>query len=162
MSNERECQEALEYATRMVEDEPADGVSWILKGNCHLRLEQLEEAVEAYRRAVLLGEVRSHANFFMGSCLVELGRFSEAEAPLRAQLAISPDHADALFLLGLVLRTQDQREESDSLLERIRDFDTAFYEEMFAKYATLLAEESDNPMMAQALRDAARALRKGT
>jgi tetratricopeptide (TPR) repeat protein len=155
-----ECRKALEYATQKVGEDPEDGVYWLLKGNCHYRLEELEEAQAAYHRAVELGEVRSHASYYLGSCLVELGRVDEAVDPLLAQLAISPDHLDALFLLGLCYHLLDAREKAHPLLERARDLDTGFYEEMFAKYADLLAKQSDDPLMRRGLQDAARALRR--
>ncbi|UCC92544.1 MAG: hypothetical protein JSW25_07720, partial [Thermoplasmata archaeon] len=65
-----------------------------------------------------------------------------------------------LFLLGLLYRLADMREESDQLLERVRDLDTQFYEHMFAEYAEILARGSDDPVIKQGLIDAARALRR--
>jgi tetratricopeptide (TPR) repeat protein len=152
--------EALEYACRQVEDNPDDGIFWILRGHCHYRLGELEEACDAYRHAHDLGEATNHAHFYYGSCLVETGRFEEAMEPLRLQLEEIPDHKDALFLLGLLYRLVDRREESDQLLERVRDVDTRFYEHMFAVYAELLAKDHDDPVIKQGLIDAARALRR--
>jgi len=152
--------EALAYANEMVESRPEDGISWILKGNCHYRLGELEEAQESYQRAAVLGELSSHSHFLSASCLVEMGRIEDAVPALRSQLKITPDHPDALFLLALCLRLLDEREESDALLERIRDIDTEFYEEMFAKYTELLAKGTEDPLMRSALQGAARVLRK--
>ncbi len=161
MSDEEANREALEYACKRVEENLEDGIFWILRGHCHYRLGELEEACDAYRQAHDLGEATNHAHFFYGSCLVETGRFSEAMEPLRLQLEEIPDHRDSLFLLGLLYRLSDMREESDQLLERARDLDTQFYEHMFAEYAELLAKGHDDPLIKQGLIDAARALRKG-
>jgi tetratricopeptide (TPR) repeat protein len=160
VDEEASNREALAYCHQRLEEDPADGISWILKGNCHRRLEEIENAVEAYRQAVLLGEVSSHANYYWGSCLVELGRIDEAISPLEAQLKISPDHLDALFLLGLCYHVMDTREQSNPLLDRVRDLDTKYYEEMFAKYADILAMHSEDPMIKQGLIEAARTLRR--
>ncbi len=158
---DEECnREALAYANGLIQTDPADGISWILKGNCHYRLGEIDEAQEAYGQAVNLGEVSSHTHFLSASCLMELGRIEDAIAPLRAQLGITPDHPDALFLLALCLRLLNERDESDILLERIRDIDTDFYEEMFAKYAELLAKGTDDPLMRIALEEAAKVLRE--
>ena len=156
---DKECKEALEYANDLVRSTPDDGIGWILKGNCHYRMGEIDEAHVAYGRAADLGDVSSHANFLQGSCLIELGRIEEAIAPLRKQLEVTPDHLDALFLLALILRILEDRDESDALLERIRDIDTEFYEEMLANYTELLAKGATDPMMQMALQDAARVLR---
>lgn len=161
MDEEEVNREALEYACKQVGDNPQDGIFWILCGHCHYRLGELEQAAEAYRHAHDLGEASNHAHFYYGSCLIEQGHFSEAMAPLRLQLLQTPDHKDAMFLLGLLYRLDENREESDKLLERVRDIDTAFYEQMFAHYADLLAKGADDPVIKKGLIEAARALRSG-
>jgi tetratricopeptide (TPR) repeat protein len=160
VSDEEANREALEYACAQVEADPDDGIFWILRGHCHYRLGELEEACEAYRHAHDLGEATNHAHFFYGSCLVEAGRFDAAMEPLRLQLMAIPDHRDSLFLLGLLYRMSDMREESDQLLERVRDIDSHFYEHMFAEYAEILAKDHADPLIKQGLIDAARELRR--
>ena len=160
MSDEEAKREALEYARRQVEADPEDGIFWILRGHCHYRLGQLDEACDAYRHAHELGEGTNHAHFYYGSCLVEAGRFSDAMEPLRVQLMAIPDHRDSLFLLGLLYRMSDMRDESDQLLERVRDVDTTFYEHMLAEYAEVLAEDHEDPLIREGLVQAARELRR--
>jgi tetratricopeptide (TPR) repeat protein len=160
VEDEAANREALEYACKQVEGNPEDGIFWILRGHCHYRLGEMEEACEAYRHAHDLGEASNHAHYFYGSCLVETGHFQEAMAPLRLQLEQIPDHRDALFLLGLLYRLVDMMEESDQLLERVRDLDTEFYEHMFAEYAEILAKGHDDPVIKQGLIEAARELRR--
>ena len=159
VEDEAAKREALDYACKQVEADPSDSLFWLLKGNCHYRLDELEEAAEAYHRAGDLGEEHNHAYFFYASCLIELGRVDEAIPPLRLQLEAIPDHLDALFLLGLCLRQEELRDESDLVLERVRDLDSRYYEEMLARYAENLAMTSDDPFMRQGLKDAASALR---
>ncbi len=158
VEDEAANREALDYACKQVEADPSDSLFWLLKGNCHYRLGELEEAAEAYHRAGDLGEEHSHAYFFYASCLIELGQVDEAIPPLRLQLEAIPDHLDALFLLGLCLRQADLRDESDQALERVRDLDLRYYEEMLARYAENLAKGAEDPYMRQGLKDAARAL----
>jgi len=160
VEDEEANREALDYACKQVEDNPDDGLFWILRGHCHYRLGEMEEACDAYGHANELGEASNHAHFFYGSCLIEAGRFQEAKEPLRIQLVEHPDHKDALFLLGLLYRLFDMKDESDQLLERVRDLDHRYYEHMFAEYVELLAKGHDDPLIKQGLVDAARALRK--
>jgi tetratricopeptide (TPR) repeat protein len=161
VEDEEANREALDYACRQVEGNPEDGLFWILRGHCHYRLGELEEACDAYRHAHDLGEATNHAHYFYGSCLVEAGHFEEAMQPLRLQLKEIPDHRDALFLLGLLYRLVDMRDESDELLDQVREIDHLFYEQMLAEYVELLAKGSDDPLIKQGLIDAARELRKG-
>lgn len=160
MEDEDANREALDYACKQVEADPSDGLFWLLRGHCHYRLGELEEAAEAYHHAGDLGEEHSHAYFFYASCLIELGRVDDAIPPLRLQLEAIPDHRDGLFLLGLCLRQMDQHEESDALLERVRDIDIRFYEHMFSQYVDLLAKDSGDPLMGKALKEAAKILRE--
>jgi len=160
VEDEAANREALDYACKQVEVDPSDGLFWLLKGHCHYRLGELAEASEAYHRAGDLGEEHSHAYFFYATSLIELGKVDEAIPPLRLQLEAIPDHRDALFLLGLCLRQADLRDESDALLERVRDIDVGFYEHMFSEYVDLLAKGSRDPMMGKALKEAARTLRE--
>ena len=156
MEDEAANREALDFACKQVEADPSDGLFWLLKGHCHYRLGELEKAAEAYHRAGDQGEEHSHAYFFYGSCLIELGQVGEAIPPLRLQLEAIPDHRDALFLL----RQADLRDESDAMLERVRDIDVGFYEHMFSEYVDLLAKDSRDPMMGKALKEAAKTLRE--
>jgi tetratricopeptide (TPR) repeat protein len=160
VEDEEANREALDYACKQVDDNPDDGLFWILRGHCHYRLGELEEACDAYRHAHDLGEATNHAHFFYGSCLIETGHFEEAMQPLRLQLEEIPDHRDSLFLLGLLYRLSDMGEESDQLLDNVRDLDAQFYEHMFAEYVELLATGHGDPVIKQGLIDAARELRR--
>ncbi len=160
VQDEASNREALAYCESKIDEDPMDGVFWILKGHCHYRLGELPEASDSYLRAVELGEVNSHANFFLGACLVEQGRLEEAIVPLLGQLEVTPDHLDALFLLGLCYHVLDARDKSNFMLERVRELDTGFYELMFAEYAEILADHSTDPMMKEGLIQAARTLRR--
>jgi tetratricopeptide (TPR) repeat protein len=160
VKDEASNKEALAYCEAKIDEDPADGVFWILKGHCHYRLDDLEEAARSYKQAIMLGEVSCHTNFFLAGCLIELGRLEEAVGPLEAQLEITPEHLDALFLLGLCFHVLDARDKSDPLLEKVREIDMDFYEQMFAEYAEVLASHSTDPMMKEGLVQAARTLRR--
>jgi len=152
--------EALAYCDARLRDSPDDGVFWILKANCHYRLGELAPAADAYRRAVELGEVRSHANFFMGLCLIELGELKGATAALEAQLALTPDHPEALFLLGLIVKQQGEKAKGDQLLARMEAISPGLYAEMYAEYAGALADGTEDPLLRRGLQEAVAELRR--
>src|SRR5579875_3669214 len=49
---------------------------------------------------------------YEGKCLVNLGKFRNAEAALRAYAGSHPNSADALYMLGYVLNREDKPAES--------------------------------------------------
>jgi tetratricopeptide (TPR) repeat protein len=157
--DEQANREALAYCEGRIRESPEDGVYWILKANCHNRLAEFEEAAAAYEKAIELGEVRSHANYFMAQCLIELGRLQEAVRALDAQLEITPDHPEALFLLGISLRTLGDREKGDKALARVEDIAPGIYAELYADYALALAEGVTDPIIKKGLEEAAEELR---
>ncbi len=159
MTDEKANREALAFCEERLEQSPDDGIYWLLKGNSHYRLGQLEEAAEAYRKAAELGEVRSHAYYFYAACLLELGRFSEAIDPLERQIELTPNHGEALFLLGIVLRTIGQKKRGDSILRLAEEIDPELYGALFSKYAEELAEGSEDDMLGKGLMQAVRALK---
>jgi len=160
VADEDRNREALAYCESRLRDAPDDGVFWILKANCHYRLGELAPAADAYRRAVDLGEVRSHANFFMGLCLIELGELRQAASALEAQLALTPDHPEALFLLGLILKQEGEKARGDQLLARMEAISPGLYGEMYAEYAGALADGTEDPLLRRGLQEAVAELRR--
>ncbi len=152
--------EALAYCEARLEHDPDDGVYWILKGNCHYRLGDIGPAADSYGRAVELGEVSSHANFFHALCLIELGRLDEAMRALESQLAITPDHPEALFLLGLCLKLQDEHARGNKLIARVEDIAPGLYGQLYSDYAAALAEGMEDSLLKQGLQDAVGELRR--
>ncbi len=160
MAVEEPSREALAYCEARLKDSPDDGVYWILKANCHYRLGEVGPAAEAYGRAVELGEVNSHANFFRGLCLIELGSLKEAAAALEAQLTLTPDHPEGLFLLGLVLKQLGDDAKGNKLLERMEAVAPGLYGEMYAEYAGAIADDAEDPLLRRGLQEAVAVLRR--
>jgi len=159
MTDEEANRAALAFCEGKLQGSPKDGIYWILKGNCHYRLGELEEAAKAYSSAIEHGEVSSHANFFMALCLIELDRIPEAVTSLEAQLELTPDHPEALFLLGICFKTQGEHGRGDKLIARVEDIAPGMYAELYADYATALAEGVEDPLIRKGLEDAVRELR---
>lgn len=92
-----------------------------LAGQCLEGLGRSEEAVEAYRKAILVGTGQPAESpwphFHLGSLLHDLGQLEPAEASLRSATRIDPGNAPALHELGLVLRKTGKLKASAEALE---------------------------------------------
>ena len=68
--------------------------------------------------------------------------------------------SEALFLLGIALRTLGETERGDRFLSLSEETDPHLYHDLFTKYAGEVAQGSGSPMMRKALRDAVLSLRE--
>ena len=159
VTDEESNREALAYCAERLQECPDDGLFWLLKGNSHYRLGELEEAAEAYGQAAELGEVKSHAYFFQAVCLLEIGRFREAVAPLERQIEITPNHGEAIFLLGIALKTMGEKERGNAILKLAKEVDPELYHSLFSKYAEEVAGEAGEDLVGMGLREAVRVLK---
>lgn len=159
VTDEEANRTAIAYCEGKLQGNPKDGIYWFLKGNCHYRLGELEEAAKAYSSAIEHGEVSSHAHFFLALCLIELDRLPEAISSLESQLELTPDNPEALFLLGICLKTQGEHGRGDKLIARVEDIVPGMYAELYADYAAALAEGVADPLIRRGLEDAVKELR---
>lgn len=67
-------------------------------------LERLDDALSAYRRAADLDPADDQALVGVGWILYKLGKFEEAEQPLRDAIKLKSDYASAYEVLGCALR----------------------------------------------------------
>lgn len=93
--------EALEIATRAVVLSSTDPFVHHVLGFLKLMHEDFDEAVLALQLAKNLGETSEDLSANLARALVYSDRYDEAEAELKAILAVNPRSALALFLLGV-------------------------------------------------------------
>lgn len=99
---------AKTYLERAARLDPNNETAWINLGNVHLDMEQAEEAVVAYTRALDAAPTRVDTLRVLGNALARAGRDAEAVARLDAAVAAdgSPavlrDRARAHFMAGRV------------------------------------------------------------
>ena len=73
-------------------------------------------ARDAYRRAAEFDPRAYQNHYLLGACLLRQGRAEEAEAPLRAALAIAPSHLESVrALTGLLFDQRRYREVVDAV-----------------------------------------------
>lgn len=107
---------------------PSDAVAYNNQGNELARLGRLDEALAAYRRALLLHPEFAEAHNNLGHALLDLGRFDEAAASCRRALELKPRHAEAHDNLGGAQLALGQLEEALASYRRAIDIEPGFAE----------------------------------
>jgi Flp pilus assembly protein TadD len=83
----------------------------------------LDEAVEAYRKAVKLDPESASAHYNLGSSLARGGKFAEAESPLRTAIKADPKNAAARQTLAQVLEKLGRMDEAHREIELAKALD---------------------------------------
>jgi len=111
---------ALAELTKSVDLEPNRGDSLFHLGTAFAEARRWEDAVGAYRKAILQPSLTvldlAHQN--LGLALFHLGRYREAEDALRFALSLNPQLQAAYYNLGLVLIAQKRPDEAKALFRR--------------------------------------------
>jgi tetratricopeptide (TPR) repeat protein len=90
---------------------------------CELEISSINEARDAYRRAIELDPTHADALTNLGRLLHETGELGAAEAHYRQALSAVPDHDTAWFNLGIALEDQGKLEDGASAYERALSHD---------------------------------------
>jgi Flp pilus assembly protein TadD len=88
------------------------------QGNALMKRNRFEEAIGAYRLALINRPRYFEAQVNIGAALQGVGRLEEARAAYEAALAIRPDFPEALNNLATVLRPQKRTEEAIAACRR--------------------------------------------
>lgn len=106
---------ALKSFTSALEIDSGNFVAWSNLGSVCYRKNNLEEAIAAWRQALLLRPTDPNLNFLIGDCLVKLRNIDAAILAFEAELATSPDHVSAMLGLGISHYLAGRRSEAVSL-----------------------------------------------
>ncbi len=101
-----------------------DAEDWYELG-CELEAGAIEQARDAYRRALELNPHHADARINLGRLLHELGYLQAAETHYRLALAVRPADATAAYNLGVVLEDQQRYDEAIQAYERALGHDPA-------------------------------------
>ncbi|MFL6447631.1 MAG: tetratricopeptide repeat protein [Bryobacteraceae bacterium] len=102
------------------------------------------DALAEYRDAVRLDPKREAFRTALGKELIALGAFEEADAELRKSLALFPNSAPLLTLLGILQYSGGQTEEAKQVLVRAIEAD-ATYQPAYLTLAKIILESSGSP-----------------
>lgn len=114
--------QAVSDARRRANELTAD--EWYELG-CELELTALDQAKDAYERAVAADPDHADARVNLGRLLHEEGAPAAAEKQYRAALAVEPDHDTAAFNLGVALEDLGRIDDAVRAYERALALDSA-------------------------------------
>jgi tetratricopeptide (TPR) repeat protein len=125
--DDNEYAAAVAKLERLIEKFPGYFRAYDRLGLCLEALGRNEEAVAAYKRAIVLnrGEIKPSAwpSLNLGALLIQMGRLEESESYLHESVAIDPNFAQGHYKLGLALEKSKKYEESAASLRRASEID---------------------------------------
>lgn len=112
---------------------------WFELGCQHEDDERLEDAVHAYRQALLLGGPHADIGFNLANVLYALGRKEQASERYRQVLEMNAAHAEAWNNLGTVLVELGEEKEAEAAFRRALELN---YQDAHYNLADLLESQS--------------------
>lgn len=100
---QRKASDALEHIERVVELEPESGEGWRVLGNAYAELGMTDEAIDAYREALVIDHRDAWTMNNLGLLLIREGRYEEALPPLARAVELQPNRARFQNNLGIAL-----------------------------------------------------------
>jgi tetratricopeptide (TPR) repeat protein len=124
--------QALTYAEKAVSLDPGFMKAFDQLGLCYAGLNQSDEAIQAYNRAILLNRQQSlnwpWPSMNLGTLFRRLDRLDEAETQLRDSLSIDPRFPTAHLRLGQVLEQRKRIDEAVAELNEAARLDPTYPE----------------------------------
>ena len=131
-----DLQQALRYAEKAVQLDPAFMKAYDQLGLCYAGLNQTEEAIRAYKEAIRLNRQQAlrwpWPSMNLGALLLRLERLDEAEVHLRDSVGIDPGFPVAHLRLGQLLEKKERYQEAVAELEQAAKLDPTYPEPHYA------------------------------
>lgn len=118
--------EAIEAYKKVLAAKPGLFEAQLNLGVLHLRQKQFGEASALLDDARKQKPAEYRPNYYLGEALLGLGKLEEAEAPLRAALAIDAKRPEAMLGLGRALARQGRVKESATWFESAVQADASY------------------------------------
>ena len=110
--NQEQYQEALNKGSHLLEQFPNSINLYNIIGVTNKGLGKLDEAIEAYNKALSIKPDFTEAYNNMGLALKEQGKLDEAIGAYNKALSIKPDNAEAYYNMGNALKNQGKLDEA--------------------------------------------------
>jgi glycosyltransferase involved in cell wall biosynthesis/GT2 family glycosyltransferase/Flp pilus assembly protein TadD len=120
---------------------------WQLLGNCHLRLEQTEEAEKAYLNALKVNPSSEKPYLGLGSVALSMQNWQAAQYGFVPAVALCPDNPKAHFGLGVALTNRGMLLPAAQEFTKILESQTDHPEALFNLYK--IAMETDKPELVE-------------
>jgi len=110
------------------QNQPNVDFVWLLRANCHYYLEQKEEAIASYDKALAVKPDYPEAWNNRGVALSDLGRKEEAIASYDKALAVEPDDHEVWNNHGYALSDVGRQEEAIASFDKALEFKPDYHE----------------------------------
>ncbi len=105
-----QVEQSLQQASILLQQFPNSSFLYNISGAAYKGLDQLDAAVEAYKRAIYLKPDFAEAHNNMGIILKDQGKLAKAIVSYNKALSIKPEFAEAYYNLGDALKDQGKLE----------------------------------------------------
>ncbi len=92
---------------------------WMTAGDVYTQVDDYEDALRCFRKAIELDPSMDRAHHFAGVALIRLGRPSEAIPELEAELKLSPNDPDTQYNLAYALLETSQKDQALAILQSL-------------------------------------------
>jgi Flp pilus assembly protein TadD len=99
--------------------QPLPKEMWMTTGDLYTQVDDYEDALRCFRKALELDPTTERAHHFAGVALIRLGRPSEAIPELEAELKLSPNDPDTQYNLAYALLETSQKDQAMAILQKL-------------------------------------------
>lgn len=116
---------ALDELKQVIATDPTFAEAYVLRGLIFMRLNDLRQAEDSFRRALALNSRDSNAHHNLGWLQCQLGRYPESFRSFEAAMSnpLYPERAKTLMALGLCQARAGRREDAEASLARSYELD---------------------------------------
>jgi len=100
LQDKQDWQGLLTWGKQWIKVEPDNSFAWLFIGHAHVGLNQLEQAIAAFRQGLRINPENLFAWYNLGLAYDDLKRYENAITAYRQALRIHPDYAEAWVSLG--------------------------------------------------------------
>lgn len=99
--------------------QPLPKEMWMTAGDVYTQVDDYEDALRCFRKAIELDPNMDRAHHFAGVALIRLGRPSEAIPELEAELKLSPNDPDTQYNLAYAMLETSQKDQALTILQNL-------------------------------------------
>jgi tetratricopeptide (TPR) repeat protein len=99
--------------------QPLPKEMWVAVGDLYTQVDDQEDALRCFRKAIELDATMERVHYFAGVALIRLGRPSEAIPEFEAELKLIPGEPDTQYNLAYALLETSQKDQALALLRRL-------------------------------------------